>query len=73
MTGKNGSKRNAHQEAPQSPPRFTWRNKAPPIPSQGLRAASTELVVPLPRKHFPCPSLSSGAKAPGYRMLAWRG
>lgn len=53
MTGKNGSKRNVHQEAPWSPPRFTCGNKAPPIPSQGLGAASTKLVGPLSRKHFP--------------------
>lgn len=53
MTRKNGSKRNGHQEALWSPPRFTCWNKAPPIPRQGLGAASTKLVVPLPRKHFP--------------------
>lgn len=53
MTGKNRFKWKAHQEAPWSPPRFTCGNKAPPIPSQGLGAASTKLVVSLPRKHFP--------------------
>ena len=63
MTGKNGSKGNAHQEAPQSPPRFTWRNKAPPIPSQGLSGQHGASGSPSP-KALPVPFAQQRSQGP---------